>query len=285
MMASGVSLHIGVNTVDPVHYDGWSGPLEFCEADAEVLKKLANDAGFKTTTLKSPDATRDNVIGAIEQAAATLTSGDMFLLTYAGHGGQITDIDGDEEDQLDETWCLFDGQLIDDELNILWAKFAAGVRVLVLSDSCHSGSVAKDVSFSGNAMSQQNAFFSPKAPVSNATFRFMPRDAAVGTQRKNRGFYWSLQEARPSLSPEIKATVRLLSGCQDNQLSSEVDGNGVFTRHVVQTWNKGEFSGDYAKFHQEIMLKMNKNQQPNHMIIGAPSSEYDQQKPFTVLQN
>ncbi len=34
-MAKGVSVHIGVNEVDPAHYGGWSGKLNACEADAE----------------------------------------------------------------------------------------------------------------------------------------------------------------------------------------------------------------------------------------------------------
>lgn len=41
---------------------------------------------------------------------------------------------GEEEDKKDETWCLYDGELIDDELFNELARFAEGVRVLVLSD-------------------------------------------------------------------------------------------------------------------------------------------------------
>ena len=32
--ATGLSLHVGLNAVDPAHYAGWSGPLNACEADA-----------------------------------------------------------------------------------------------------------------------------------------------------------------------------------------------------------------------------------------------------------
>jgi hypothetical protein len=38
------------------------------------------------------------------------------LLTYSGHGSQIPDVSQDEVDHYDETWCLYDGQLLDDEL-------------------------------------------------------------------------------------------------------------------------------------------------------------------------
>ena len=74
-------------------------------------------------------------------AGKTLSSGDFFFLTYSGHGGQVPDVTGEEADKQDETWCLYDGQLIDDELYLELSRFAAGVRILVLSDSCHSGTV------------------------------------------------------------------------------------------------------------------------------------------------
>ena len=40
----------------------------------------------------------------------------FFLLTYSGHGGQINDVNNDEPDGLDETWALYDRELVDDEL-------------------------------------------------------------------------------------------------------------------------------------------------------------------------
>jgi len=83
------------------------------------------------------------VIAAITSAATAIVEGSIFFLTYSGHGGQVPDITGDEVDLQDETWCLFDGELLDDELRVLWSKFAPGVRILVLSDSCHSGTVIK----------------------------------------------------------------------------------------------------------------------------------------------
>jgi hypothetical protein len=66
----------------------------------------------------------------------------MFLLPRSQ--GTLPDLNGDEEDFTDETWCLFDGQIVDDELYSLYAKFAKGVRILIFSDSCHSGTVAKE---------------------------------------------------------------------------------------------------------------------------------------------
>lgn len=40
-MAKGISLHIGLNSVDPVHYQGWDGKLAACEFDAKDMVALA----------------------------------------------------------------------------------------------------------------------------------------------------------------------------------------------------------------------------------------------------
>jgi hypothetical protein len=45
-MAKGISLHIGINRVDPDHYDGWDGPLVACEADANDMAAIAKELGY-----------------------------------------------------------------------------------------------------------------------------------------------------------------------------------------------------------------------------------------------
>ena len=115
-MPKGISLHIGLNRVDPSAYSGWAGQLTACEFDAQDMVVLARKQGFETHQLLSSHATRASVISAIESAAAQLKKGDTYFLTYSGHGGQVPDGNGDEPDAQDETWVLFDGQLVDDEL-------------------------------------------------------------------------------------------------------------------------------------------------------------------------
>lgn len=137
-----VSLHIGLNRVDPSGYGGWSGPLSGCEADADTMTAIAEVEGFSTNQLKTADATSGNVLDAIAQIADVLESGDIFFLTYAGHGSQIPNGNNDPElDSQDETWCLYDRQLLDDEIEAAFAEFGAGVNIVLLSDSCHSGTI------------------------------------------------------------------------------------------------------------------------------------------------
>ena len=138
-----MSLHIGLNEVSAAAYAGWTGPLAACEFDAHDMLAIAKSRGMKSTLLLTKKGTRSNVLKAICSAAMALAPGDLFFMSYSGHGGQVPDVSGDEPDKQDETWCLFDGQLIDDELYYELSRFKAGVRILVLSDSCHSGTVTR----------------------------------------------------------------------------------------------------------------------------------------------
>ncbi|MEH6887688.1 caspase family protein, partial [Priestia megaterium] len=139
-MPKGFSLHIGLNSVDPQHYGGWDGKLGACEADAEDMELIAKSLHYNNvSTLLTAKATINNVINEIKKAATSLESGDIFFLSYSGHGGSVPDQDKDEDDGKDETWCLYDGQLPDDQLFSLWHLFREDVRIIVLSDSCHSG--------------------------------------------------------------------------------------------------------------------------------------------------
>ena len=65
------------------------------------------------------------------------------MLSYSGHVGKLPDQNSDEIDKTDETWCLYDRQFVDDELNNYLAGFKDGVSIVVLSDSCQSGTVTR----------------------------------------------------------------------------------------------------------------------------------------------
>src|SRR5215212_10107497 len=125
---TGRSLHVGLNSVAPSHYEGWSGPLGGCEFDANDMAAVARSRGMAAKVLLTKSATRAKVLAGIRAAAARLKKGDIFFLTYSGHGGQVRDVTGEEEDSRDETWCLYDGELIDDELYFALSRFRAGVR-------------------------------------------------------------------------------------------------------------------------------------------------------------
>jgi hypothetical protein len=85
----------------------------------------------------------------------------------------IPDLNGDEYDLRDETWCLYDGELIDDELRLLRGEFAGGARILALSDRCHGGTVTKMVFFGRSEGTAMRAA-EPSTEGEPVQHRYMP---------------------------------------------------------------------------------------------------------------
>ena len=94
-----MSLHIGLNSVNPKHYAGWSGDLVACEFDARDMAAVAAAHNTGSSVLLTKKATRANVLKALRAAAGSLRAGDLFFVTCSGHGGQIPDASGEEEDE------------------------------------------------------------------------------------------------------------------------------------------------------------------------------------------
>ena len=280
-MARGISLHIGLNRVDPAHYQGWDGALTACEFDANDMRAIADSQGFEPQSLLTKEASSEAILSAIERAAGELEGGDLFLCTYSGHGGQVPDRNGeDEEDRSDETWVAYDRQIVDDELYALWGRFAPGARIFVLSDSCHSGTVTRDIEADvpGPVSTRQ------RAATESPRYRAMPRDVMIATYRANAKEYDDIQKRLPGAEQaDPGATVLLISGCRDDQLSLDGFSNGLFTENLRAVWDDGAWDGGgYAQFREAIRARMPAKQQPNYFRVGTDNPGFEQQKPFTI---
>lgn len=292
------SLHIGLNAFDPAHYAGSTGTLFGCENDARAMRELAEAQGYATTMLLTRDATRGAVIQELERAARDLRAGDQFLFTNACHGGQISDMNGDElnsgNNNLDSTMCLYDSQMIDDELWSIFAKFNAGVRIVMVADSCHSGSLAR------KAMTM-NALLMPKTDAlpaggvliaSPGRERCISRDLARQVEELNHDFYAELARTLPQVSPEtlrspvksiIKASVIQFSACRDEESAMDGDENGVFTSALLRVWNRGRFGGSYDDLKRAIQQEMTGAQQRPGLFTPEPvDPAFLKQRAFTI---
>src|SRR5262249_62107665 len=109
------------------------------------------------------------------------------------------------------------------------------------------------------------------APVPEGRFRLMPPGVRDRTYAQNREEYDAIQAAHPSGERvAVGASVLLISGCQDNQLSSDGDRNGLFTENLLAVWDKGRFRGGDRKFHKAIPDHMPPRQSPNYFPGGPP---------------
>lgn len=282
----GLGLHIGLNRVDPDHYWGWDGQLIACEFDAKDMQALAKKQGMESRLLLTAKATADAVLDGVRHAASTLKSGDLFFLTYSGHGGQVPDVRSEEKDHMDETWVLYDRELLDDELYALWATFKPGVRIVVLSDSCHSGTVVKVQLYERfllpEAAARGFAGGGRRGPAVPRT-KNLPKDIEERTYQQHKALYDGIQAGlNPDDRAKVQASVMLISGCQDNQESADGERNGLFTEMLRRTWDDGRFRGTYRQFHKKLSEPMPPWQSPNYFITGAANPAFENQRPFTV---
>ncbi|MCY1080721.1 caspase family protein [Archangium lansingense] len=279
-MPNGISLHLGLNAVDSTHY-GSPLLLGGCHNDALDMRAIAHATGFRSRVFLDAEATAPSVLAAINDAARELRAGDTFLITYAGHGAQVPDVSGDEADALDETWVLFDRMLLDDELYAALAAFSGGVRVLFISDSCHSGSIARE------AVYRELAEASPLASQyagTTSVFR-TPSEPGFGQRvwSQHAGQYRMLTRGTPPNPRElVRAAVIQLSGCQDDQLSADGEGNGLFTSKLKDVWSGGQFRGSHRAFWQRIGQAMPPTQSPGYLTYGGGVSDFEKERPFTV---
>lgn len=126
------------------------------DKDVPLVKSMLSSCGYTdVVTLVNQDATKDGILTAFESLSKTCKNGDIVYIHFSGHGQQITDLNGDEEDGFDEAWIPYDAMyaysksykgenhLIDDEiaqwLNTIKRKIGASGKILLVVDACHSG--------------------------------------------------------------------------------------------------------------------------------------------------
>jgi hypothetical protein len=107
-----------------------------------------DDMVILTDDQKNPAAqpTRANILRAMQWLVTGAQPNDNLFIHYSGHGGQTEDLDGDEEDGMDETIYPVDfkqaGMIVDDEMHwIMVRPLPPGCRLTAIFDCCHSGSV------------------------------------------------------------------------------------------------------------------------------------------------
>ena len=269
-MKKGISIHIGLE---------YNGTLPTCGRDALDMQDIALSQNFETThLLLNEEATTDSVKELIVSASETLVSGDMLFVSYSGHGSYVVDDSGDEESEHDQVWCLYDRYLLDDELYALWTEFAEGVRIFVVSDSCHSGTVVR-------------AAPSFKAvPIS----KYFPHEKAQEVYVQNKEFFSKVKElVEQTQDKELKATVKLLSGCQDTEESLTFSNatNSLLTAEINRVWDAGQFVGTTEEFFEKVKeqvmreaKKWKRDQTPNLYTIGKENKEFNEQKPFSLYE-
>ena len=228
------SLIVGIN------YHGTRAELRGCINDARNMQNLLRRNGFPDDgshmLLLTDERARGNeyqptvknLMKAFRWFMKDVRRGDVLFFHFSGHGGQVPDRTGHEEDGYNETVIPVDfernGQITDD---VLWGSLVydlpEGARMTALMDMCHSG-----------------------------TGLDLPYDYNVNTGR------WK-EDTNPAHSA---GDVVLFSGCEDSQTSADVGGTrkrmagGAMTLAFTKAYEETAAMSTYHEFLDAVKTQL-----------------------------
>jgi len=250
------ALCIGIN-----NYPGTDSDLSGCVNDARDWSAELQARGFTVTTLVDAQASRAAMVSALDNLISGAQKNDTLVFTYSGHGTWVVDQDGDEPDGRDEALCPWDintqGPLLDDQIRELFDHRLASVRLLLISDSCHSGSVTRGDDSELDAGGPRARFLPPEAWLKHDALPSAPRASALT-------LIGGLRRAGGDL---------LLAGCRDEEYSWDTSfggrPNGAFTFYALKTLREKK-PLTYEQWHAEIRKYLPTNRLPQEpQIFGT----------------
>ncbi len=153
------ALLIGINNYKAVPH--LMGSLNDVAAMRQILVTRWGFLPENVVVLTDEAATRAAILSALRQMVSESGPNDMVVFHYSGHGSQVQDLNGDEEDGLDETLVPWDGRtrgvpdIVDDELDAIFAKLRTN-NALIILDSCHSGTGTRGLDFRPRGIERDN---------------------------------------------------------------------------------------------------------------------------------
>lgn len=142
------ALLVGVNDYAAARVPDLRGAVNDVRMMQRILSSRFGFAERDIVLLTDAAATRGAVLAAIDQLVRATQPGDIVYFHYSGHGSQVRDLNGEEDDGLDETILPRDARLpgvpdiTDDELDRRFARLRNDSTLLVF-DSCHSGTITR----------------------------------------------------------------------------------------------------------------------------------------------
>jgi hypothetical protein len=208
------------------------------------------------------EATRAAMEERMRSLVSAAAGGDSIVITYSGHGTWMPDEDGDEPDRRDEALCPHDlktaGPLLDDQLYEIFADRKQGVRVALISDSCHSGSLAR---------------ISRPLGERSARIRYLPPEVFLSSALR--------PAAERAASAPFRGTSRtsalVMAGCQDTEYSYDANfggrPNGAFTYVALRALKDLKDGSTYADWMKAIRGQLPSQDYPQTPRLDATSAQ------------
>lgn len=245
------ALCVGIN-----EYPDPANRLSGCVNDAEDWATLLSDVfAFAAIILHDNRATGEAILTALMDMAENAFPGDHVGFTYSGHGTSVPDRSGDEADNRDEALYVYDGVLLDDELRRIIRRLRPGVAMTVITDSCFSGSITRDLDPIGGTGTRGRRRYRPSTDT-----RLMSKPVR-----------------RRLLYPERDMQEVVLTACNSTEYSYDafINGrwNGAFTAAAIPIIRANP-TQTYREFHAAIRRVLPSAQYPQRpQLEGARTNK------------
>lgn len=239
-------LSMGIN-----YYPVGAANLKGCLNDVEDVVTTLKPYSFKgMITLRDSEVTAKGIRSRLGTLARVAKAGDEVWIHYSGHGTTVRDLSGDEGDRKDEALYVYDGVVTDDELRKYLAKFKAGVRLILIMDCCHSGSITRA------ALATSSAYVQP---------RFFPTSSA----------YIGEPKAASKILNETSMNHVLVTGCRSNESSYDSSFRGVYrgalTYHLMHLIRKAKPGTTWDQLYKRLRKKLPASNAPQHPQLEGPA--------------
>lgn len=267
--------------------------LEGPKNDVPLIEKLLKEKqGFAPDAirvLKDKDATKTAILASIDEwLIAGTQPGDRVYFYFSGHGLQVKDASGDEEDGLDEALSTFDiaagdgdwtNVILDDEIDAMLAKLKDRAVSIVI-DACHSGTISRSLSAKA-ADVMESARFLPRPfakPADAVKMRGLRIDVAVVDKpeiaKQNGVEAWSAASSYQvawddtRLPPEDRHGVFTLSYVTGHDIATaDSNGNGIVSNAELLEYVKKQ-SKTYCAAQTQCQ-GLDPQLEVNYALLGA----------------
>jgi hypothetical protein len=231
---NGWALFVAVDDYDETRYTGEDGntyyfpKLHYCVKGAQEMAAALQPMYPHQKILVDHQVTHGGVYSAIANWLAQAPEDATALIYYSGHGSRTPDQNNDEIDDYDETLVPWDyGSkrefITDDELH-RWLSLLNTNQVVMIFDSCHSGTMERGV-FTANLVPGQKAA-APEPELIDGM------DDDFSRPQGTKGTWW-------------KQLIITACRARESAAESPVLENGILTHYLLEALDgKGDANND-----------------------------------------
>ncbi|KAI0763098.1 peptidase C14 [Trametes elegans] len=245
--------------------------------------------------------TRENILAAMRDLVRDAQPGDHLVFSFSGHGGQVKNEDGTEEDGLDETLIpvdasynaengTFGGYIKDDDIRrIIVDPLPSGAHCVMIFDCCHSGTASDLPSVFADGFASPCSPLTTRSPHLPWTTRSSPSTSMehislhhASRSRADATAQYALIRGRHTrkrshtMPPESSGPdVTSWSACMDSQLTYGGRKGGFFIKAFTEALRTDPHQ-THAELLQSVRRELAKSAAAHNMKLERGGANHGQ---------